>query len=337
MSSISRIVSSATMPCTDIRALDVPDRPNIVSRWVSAMLLLAVMTIGCSAPPAPPAPKADPVANAGPAQTVQLGETVLLDASGSSDPHSEPLSYSWSAHGDNPAPIVLTQSPQIQFTPTVPGIYRFALAILAGERLSLVDSVSVTVLSLNNGPPVVEAGPNLSYSIDAALFLDGSATTDPDDDALSFHWELISGSGAIAIEDSASVQTRFTATAAGSYRFRLTVTDGIYSVTDEVTIGIIAAGNIPPLAAAGPDTQATIGSVVRLDGSASSDPDGDDGSLTYRWTVGRTPGEALELADSDSSVASFTAVEEGEYVIGLVVSDGLSESIQDVITITVLD
>jgi hypothetical protein len=189
MSSISRIVSSATMPCTDIRALDVPDRPNIVSRWVSAMLLLAVMTIGCSAPPAPPAPKADPVANAGPAQTVQLGETVLLDASGSSDPHSEPLSYSWSAHGDNPAPIVLTQSPQIQFTPTVPGIYRFALAILAGERLSLVDSVSVTVLSLNNGPPVVEAGPNLSYSIDAALFLDGSATTDPDDDALSFHWE----------------------------------------------------------------------------------------------------------------------------------------------------
>lgn len=59
--------------------------------------------------------------------------------------------------------------------------------------------------------------------------------------------------------------------------------------------------------------------------------------MTNRWTVGHTPGETLELADSDSPVASFTAVEEGEYVIGLVVSDGLSESIQDVITITVLD
>ena len=334
MSSISGIARPVA-DGADFRAL-LPGA-RIVPERTLATLLAALLAISCSAPPAPPAPKEDPVANAGPDQTVQLGETVLLDAAGSSDPHSEPISYTWSADAENPAPVALTQSVQIQFTPVDPGVYRFALSIQAGERTSRHDSVSVTVLSIDNSPPVVEAGPNLSYSIDAALFLDGSATADPDGDQLSFRWELISGSGSVAIEDSASSQTRFTATAPGSYRFRLTVADEIYSVSDEVTIALTSAGNIPPLAAAGPDAEVTLGSIVTLDGGASSDPDGADSTLTYRWTVGRTPGEAAELTDADSSVATFTAAAAGEYVFGLVVNDGLSDSIQDVVTITVLD
>lgn len=88
--------------------------------------------------------------------------------------------------------------------------------------------------------------------------------------------------------------------------------------------------NQSPTADAGSDISAEIGAEVVLDGSASSDPDGDD--LTYAWT--QTSGSDVTLENSETSQASFYADEEGEYEFSLVVSDG-EKSGSDSVTVTI--
>ena len=304
---------------------------------------VVVVTANCSAPPAPPEPKVSPVASAGPDQTVDPGQTVTLDASGSSDPHSEPILYSWTASSDNPVPVVLTDSAQTQFeAPTTAGVYRFFLTVQAGERESAVDTVSVTVVAIGNGPPVAAAGlktgpDTQSYPLDADSFvLDGSASTDPDGDPLTFLWELVSGPAAVVIEDSSAWQTSFTTADTGSYTFRLTVEDSIYTVTDELTINLFdSVGNRLPeaIAVVTPDSIVSIGTTITLDGSGSFDPEGD--SLIYRWSVDP---DILALSDSSAQQTTATPIETGTYVFRLVVEDSQgSDSQHAVINITVVE
>ena len=83
--------------------------------------------------------------------------------------------------------------------------------------------------------------------------------------------------------------------------------------------------NRAPEAAASASRSLWLGGAVKLDGRASSDPDGD--SLRYRWSfTSRPSGSALTDADivnSTSSLASFTADVKGTYGVKLVVRDGM--------------
>ncbi len=88
--------------------------------------------------------------------------------------------------------------------------------------------------------------------------------------------------------------------------------------------------NMPPKADAGADKTVDVGSVVTLDGSASSDPDGD--TLTYHWE--QTYGPTVTLNNPNSMVATFTAKEEGTYKFSLTVNDGNGGSDSATIQIT---
>lgn len=83
-----------------------------------------------------------------------------------------------------------------------------------------------------------------------------------------------------------------------------------------------------PVANAGIDAIVSPGSTVTLDGTASSDEDGD--ALAYGWTLSEIPaGSTATLADANSAMPTFVADLAGHYEARLVVNDGNRDSEPD--------
>ncbi|KAB0663975.1 hypothetical protein F6V25_14265 [Oryzomonas japonica] len=90
--------------------------------------------------------------------------------------------------------------------------------------------------------------------------------------------------------------------------------------------------NTAPVANAGPDQTVGQYATVHLDGSASSDADGD--TLTYTWTIVSGPAYPA-LTGAATATPSFVATQAGTYVLRLTVYDGNSTSPADTVTVTV--
>jgi hypothetical protein len=178
-----------------------------------------------------------------------------------------------------------------------------------------------------NTAPVAQPGAAQSLTVGAVVTLDGSASTDADGDPLTYAWTLSTrpaGSSA-ALAAPAAPRATFTADAVGTYVATLVVSDGKSSSTPATVSIAVAAGNAPPVARAGANQSVTVGSAVTLDGSTSSDANGD--ALTYRWSLTTRPaGSAAALAGATSPRPAFTADLAGNYVATLIVNDGQADS-----------
>jgi hypothetical protein len=108
------------------------------------------------------------------------------------------------------------------------------------------------------------------------------------------------------------------------------IVDGDFDGAARVDMGAYEYFNAPPTAAAGPDrtvaADAQCAAVVVLDGTGSSDPEGD--SLTYSWT-----GPFGTVTGATASVS----LPAGTHVISLTVADGGGASATDTLVVTVLD
>ena len=285
---------------------------------------------------------APPVANAGSDQTVNTGATVTLDGSGSSDPDSDAITYQWTAKSGNPATVTLSSATVASPTFTAPstvGTYTFTLVVNDGRVDSSPDEVQVTVsASSTNTPPVANAGSDQTVNTGATVTLDGSGSSDPDSDAITYQWTAKSGNPATVTLSSATVASpTFTApSTAGTYTFTLVVNDGTAnSSPDEVQVTVNASSsNTPPVANAGSDQTANTGATVTLDGSGSSDPDSDP--ITYQWTAKSGNPATVTLSSATVASPTFTAPgTAGTYTFTLVVNDGTANSSPDEVQITV--
>ena len=306
------------------------------------LLLIAVFTSisSCSAPPAPPTANLRPVAETGPDQTVIIRSLVSIDGANSTDPDEGPdsLSFSWTSSESNPTEVVVSMTdPQFQFTPVKTGKYVFILTVSDGQIESIPDSIVITVVPESDVPPIAEAGPDLIVGIGATIPLSGINSQEPNGKKMSYLWRVIESPLPLILVDSTSAQLTFTAEVIGEYRLELEVDNGKLSDSDQISITVLSAANLPPIADAGEDQIVEIGSLVVLNGNLSSDPDGNIENLNFRWSIGRSPAGSVLLSDSTSSQPSFIANEAGDYSFGLQVSDGESTSLQDVVSIKVFE
>lgn len=277
-----------------------------------------------------------PTANAGPDQTAVVGATVTLDGSSSLDVDGNALTFRW-AFAARPAGSTATLSTPLAVTTTFtvdrPGTYAVRLIVNDGTVDSDPDTVAITT---SNRPPVADAGSDRSAAVGEVVTVDGSHSADVDGDTLTYHWALTStpGGSAAALSDTAAVAPSFTVDRPGSYVARLIVNDGtVDSAPDTVTI---TAANSAPTASAGADQSAPVGATVVLNGSASSDADGD--ALTFRWAFTTRPaGSAAALSDAAAVSPSFTVDRPGTYVAQLIVNDGTADSAPDTVSISTLN
>ncbi len=90
------------------------------------------------------------------------------------------------------------------------------------------------------------------------------------------------------------------------------------------------SNNLPPQVDAGEDKNAFVGQTISLDGSGTTDPDGDDDFLTgEQWT--QLSGPTVTIADATEEVAFFTPTEIGSYRFRLEVSDGIDVGFDEVV------
>ena len=235
--------------------------------------------------------------------------------------------------------MTLTGASTAQPTFTAPTVSEqaslvFTLTVSDGT-VSATDTVTITVNAATNQAPTANAGPDQKVASGASVTLDGSESSDPDDgDTISYSWSQTSGTPTVTLTNASADNPTFTAptvSAAVDLVFTLTVTDSSsQSDTDTVTITI---GNTAPVASAGLDQIVSGGTTVTLDGSGSTDADGDD--LTYQWTRRSGPQTTLTGANTQSaSYVSYGAAQTYTMVFRLTVSDGVASSHDDV-TITI--
>jgi hypothetical protein len=113
--------------------------------------------------------------------------------------------------------------------------------------------------------------------------------------------------------------------------------DGVVSIAEVQTcinsfLGIIP--NNAPVSNAGSSQNVFLGAIVTLDGSASSDPNGDP--LTYNWAFTSKPaGSNVTISKATDIKPIFTPDVIGTYILSLIVNDGKINSTASTITITV--
>ncbi|MGH8480453.1 MAG: PKD domain-containing protein, partial [Gammaproteobacteria bacterium] len=188
-----------------------------------------------------------------------------------------------------------------------------------------------------NAPPEADAGPDQIVAGGQGVTLDGRGSSDPDGSISHYAWQQTAGP-AVVLSSPESAMTRFTAPrlpAEARLRFELTVTDRVgESAADEVEVVVRPPPNTAPRANAGPDQTVRGGTLVTLDGTASSDADGT--LAAYAWQ--QTAGSLVDLNDAHSAAPSFVAptlAADEVLSFTLTVTDDRGSSGTDTVAVTV--
>ncbi len=154
------------------------------------------------------------------------------------------------------------------------------------------------------------AGPDQRVQDGEVTWLSGSNSIGSAEKIAAYRWIQTDGSP-VDLSDPAVVEPAFVAPAVGpegeSLAFQLVLTGKDGSQSDDSCIVNITSDNNPPTADAGSNRIVTVGEIVTLDGSQSTDPD--DGIATYLWQ--QVEGRDVELTDPSAVSTTFVAPEVG--------------------------
>ena len=276
-----------------------------------------------------------PAANAGADKNIKLPtNSVTLTGSGS-DPDGTISSYLWTKiSGPAQFTIVSSAAAQTVVNNLVAGTYQFELKVTDNKFTWRTDTVAVTVTSLINQIPSVNAGQDQSITLPInTVTLSGSAV-DSDGTISSYLWNKVGGPAQFTIATSGQPQTLVNNLVQGVYQFELKATDNQgASKTDTVAITVLPPPNKIPVVNAGDDQTITLPvNSVTLSGSASDT----DGAITsYQWT--KIDGsDQFTIVSPDQPQATINNLGQGIYKFEFKATDNAGASKADTVIITVL-
>ena len=207
---------------------------------------------------------------------VCTGESITLNAAKTKDDSPECLSYLWNL-GDG------TKAEGVKVTKTYArkGSYKVVLNV-DDNQCTRCSTDSISKIIKVNTPPVANAGEDVELCLNAEqeykVNFDGTRSSDPDGDSLTYKWDFSDGSTGVGSKVS-HVYPK-----GGDYTARLIVDDGSGAACSSSEDTVDIRLNKAPVADAGPNLVCCIETENIFDGSKSSDPDGDP--LSYYWDFG---------------------------------------------------
>jgi hypothetical protein len=293
-----------------------------------ALLIIALLVIAAVVIPLIVI-KAQAALSAGPDQTVYTGQTTEFNGT-TTDNVTSIVQVTWN-FGDNSTVVNGTNPALLNSTHvyTVVGVYNATLTVKFDSTLNKTETAIATVTVLQNTPPVADAGPDQTVAQTgpqgANVTLDGTGSSDPDNDTLTYYWNWTGG--------SAMGPTPTALFPPGNTTVTLRVTDGQFNATD--TVNIVVQDITAPVVNAGPDVtveqESHEGTQVTLNGTATNTV-----SVRFNFTWSEN-GMVLKSETNVTATTLTYTFNLGVHVATLNATDDAGNTGSDNVTVTVID
>lgn len=228
-----------------------------------------------------------------------LTQTVALSGIGSGS-STESQSLAVTAVSSNPGlipnPTVSYASPSatgsLSFKPVANGSGTTTITVTVNDGQSVSNLFSrsfLVIVNPVNDAPVVNAGADRSVTLPATLALAGSVTDDAP--GWTAAWSKVSGPGSVTFSPSGNPVCTAGFSLPGTYVLRLTANDGALSASDDLSVTVLAAGDVT-----GP-----VVSGLRVAGNNAR-------GFTLAWTTDESGSCAVEYGPT-SALGSTSAME----------------------------
>jgi hypothetical protein len=183
----------------------------------------------------------DPVALAETsASKIGLKKTFTISGKNSYNPSANPLEYNWIVT-EKPTGSTFTFTnntlQEITLTPDKAGLFKFVLTVKQNGKSSTSDTLKIWV----SANPVANAGEDFEAKIGQATQLDGSKSSDPENDPITYLWEIITApAGSVkSLTANTTAKPILNADQVGNFLIKLTVSDGFSESSDTVKVSSV--------------------------------------------------------------------------------------------------